>query len=87
MAQKIDEDNQNLIKKNQELKIEFLSQENDRDLLLKQLIFHKKANQQIKIKHEQLKQKVDEVQGTESHNEAMLKQEPIKSQYGQNFSA
>lgn len=44
MAQKIDEDNQNLIKKNQELRIEFLSQENDRELLLKQIIYHKKIN-------------------------------------------
>lgn len=35
MAQKIDEDNQNLMKKNQDLKIEFLSQENDRDLLIR----------------------------------------------------
>lgn len=52
MAQKIDEDNQNLIKKNQELRIEFLSQENDRELLLKQIIYHKKINQNQKIQHQ-----------------------------------
>jgi hypothetical protein len=35
MAQKIDEDNQSLMKKNQEQRIQFLSQENDRDLLIR----------------------------------------------------
>lgn len=74
MAQKIDEDNQNLTKKNQELRIEFLSQENDRELLLKQIIFHKKINQTQKIKHETLKQSVDELLGTEQQNERILKQ-------------
>ena len=39
VAQKIDEDNRVLMKKHGELKIQFLSQENDRELLLKQLIF------------------------------------------------
>lgn len=36
------------MKKNQELKIEYLSQENDRDLLLKQLIFQKKESQRLR---------------------------------------
>ena len=35
VAQKIDDDNRVLMKKNGELKIQFLSQENDRELLLK----------------------------------------------------
>lgn len=48
MAQKIDEDNQILMKKNQELKIQFLSQENDRELLLKQIIHFKKEGQKIR---------------------------------------
>jgi len=39
IAQRIDDENRALMKKNAELKIEYLSQENDRDLLLKQLIF------------------------------------------------
>jgi hypothetical protein len=38
IAQRIDEENRALMKKNAELKIEYLSQENDRDLLLRQLI-------------------------------------------------
>ena len=39
IAQKIDDENRGLMKKNSELKIQYLSQENDRDLLLKQLIY------------------------------------------------
>ena len=35
IAQKIDDENRNLMKKNSELKIQYMSQENDRDLLLK----------------------------------------------------
>ena len=35
VAQKIDDENRVLVKKNEELKIQYLSQENDRDLLLR----------------------------------------------------
>ena len=35
MAEQIDSDNRKLVEKNQELKINFLSQVDDRDLLLK----------------------------------------------------
>ena len=38
MAQKIDDDNRKLMKKNEELKIQYLSQENDKVLLLKQIL-------------------------------------------------
>jgi cytochrome c biogenesis protein len=38
IAQRIDDENRALMKKNAELKIEYLSQENDRDLLLTQLL-------------------------------------------------
>jgi len=48
VAQRIDDDNRVLMKKNQELKIQFLSQDNDKDLLLRQLIFHKKENVNIR---------------------------------------
>lgn len=57
IAQKIDDENRALMKKNAELKIEYLSQENDRDLLLKQLIFQKKESQRIKTQADILKQK------------------------------
>jgi hypothetical protein len=44
IAQKIDDENRNLMKKNSDLKIQYMSQENDRDLLLKQLIYQKKES-------------------------------------------
>jgi len=44
IAQRIDDENRSLMKKNAELKIEYLAQENDRDLLLKQLIHQKKES-------------------------------------------
>lgn len=44
VAQKIDDDNRVLMKRNEELKIQFLSQEDDRDMLLKQLFYHKKES-------------------------------------------
>ena len=54
MAQQIDEDNRKLMKTNQELKINFLSQVDDRDLLLKQIIFHKRQNAKLKEVHTHL---------------------------------
>ena len=56
IAQRIDDENRALMKRNAELKIEYLSQENDRDLLLKQLIFQKKESQKLKQHAEELKQ-------------------------------
>lgn len=61
MAQKIDDDNRKLMKKNGELKIQYLSQMDDRDLLLKQIIFHKKENQSIKQRHAEMKAKVEQI--------------------------
>jgi hypothetical protein len=49
------------MKKNAELKIEYLSQENDRDLLLKQLIYQKKESLRIKTQADILKQKALEM--------------------------
>ena len=54
IAQKIDADNIRLMKKNNELKIEFLSQENDRDLLIQQLLAEKKRYHKIQSKKEKL---------------------------------
>ena len=56
IAQRIDDENRALMKRNAELKIEYLSQENDRDLLLKQLIFQKKESQKLKQHADELKQ-------------------------------
>ena len=72
MAQKIDEDNQILMKKNQELKIQYLSQENDRELLLKQIIYYKKESQKVKEQHDSLKRKVEEARSEERQQDEML---------------
>lgn len=70
MAQKIDDDNKLLQLKNQELKIEFASQEDDRDLLLRQLIYHKKENQKVREQHAKLKKQADQLQEAERAEQA-----------------
>lgn len=93
MAQKIDEDNQNLMKKNQELKIQFLTQADDKELLMKQILYYKKEGQKIRTEYEQLKAKVDEHKRIEKNNEEMLgqnfqvggKQRPVLSGVGRNL--
>lgn len=54
VAQNIDDDNRVLTKKNQELKIQYLSQENDRDLLLRELIHQKKECAKLRENHRKL---------------------------------
>lgn len=61
IAQKIDDENRGLMKKNSELKIQYLSQENDRDLLLKQLIFQKKENQKLRKDVEEKKKQAEDM--------------------------
>jgi len=56
IAQRIDDENRALMKKNGELKIEYLSQENDRDLLLRQLIQQKKEGQKLRQQHERARE-------------------------------
>lgn len=48
IAQRIDNENRLLIKKNAEYKQEFKTQENDRELLVRQLVMQKKENQKYK---------------------------------------
>ena len=48
IAQRIDNENRLLIKKNAELKQEFRTQENDRELLVRQLVMQKKENEKYK---------------------------------------
>lgn len=55
IAQRIDNENINLIKKNAELNIEFKLQANDKDLLIKQIIQQKKINHDNTAKLNQIK--------------------------------
>jgi predicted phage gp36 major capsid-like protein len=48
IAQRIENENRALMKKNAELKKEYENQENDRELLLKQLVMLKKENSKVK---------------------------------------
>ena len=48
IAQRIDNENRALMKKNQELKGEYKAQENDRELLVMQLVMQKKENAKIR---------------------------------------
>lgn len=47
IAQRIDNENRALIKKNSSLKSDFRSQENEREMLVKQLVIQKKENQKL----------------------------------------
>ena len=70
------------MKKYQELKIQYLSQENDSDLLIKQIIYHKKENQRIRDTHFKLKKQVDKIKEAEKAEEASLKFERERAQKG-----
>lgn len=48
IAQRIDNENRALMSKNQDLRNKYKAQENDRELLLKQLVMLKKENAKIK---------------------------------------
>ena len=61
------------MKRNSELKIQYMSQENDRDLLLKQLIFHKKDNQRLRKDLETKKKEADEVKAFDDNTMTKLK--------------
>lgn len=56
IAQRIDNENRLLIKKNAEYKQEFKTQENDRELLVRQLVMQKKENQKYKEELEEFAQ-------------------------------
>lgn len=62
IAQRIDNENISLIKKNSELNIEFKSQAQDKDLLIKQIIQQKKINQENMIKLAEKKQIAEELE-------------------------
>ncbi len=47
IAQRINDENRTLRKKNEELKSQYKAQENDRELLVKQLVLQKKENLKI----------------------------------------
>ncbi|CAD8144113.1 unnamed protein product [Paramecium pentaurelia] len=65
IAQKIDNENHSLMQKYKELKIQYQTQENDREMLLKELIMKKKKNAILKSQIQQYEQLLNEVQKDE----------------------
>lgn len=60
IAQRIDNENRALLKKNQELKGEYRAQENDRELLVKQLVMQKKENAKVREEVEYYQKIIEE---------------------------
>lgn len=62
IAQRIDNENRSLMKKNSELKSEYKAQENDREILVKQLVMQKKENAKIQEEIELYTRVIEEKQ-------------------------
>lgn len=69
IAQRIDNENRALMKKNAELRNEYKSQENDRELLLKQLVMQKKENAKFIEEMDYLKTVIEEKQEDSANEE------------------
>lgn len=76
IAQRIDNENRDLIKKNAELNIEFKSQEKDRELLIKQIIQQKKINQNAKVSLAKQKKIAEEIESRMKQQELLNPPEP-----------
>lgn len=68
VAQDVDNKNRKLTADNQEFKIQYLSQENDRDILIRQLIFQKKESAKMRENHMKLKKQVDQIKEAEKQD-------------------
>ena len=71
-AQKLDKQHQKLEERATELKIENASQENDYTLLMKQLIYYRKQQKQIKEEHTRIKAELDKFKKEEEQTDRML---------------
>ncbi|KAL4451123.1 hypothetical protein ABPG74_021445 [Tetrahymena malaccensis] len=69
IAQKIDNENINLMKKFMDLQAQYQTQENDRDMLLKELIMKKKQNAILKSQIENYEKMLSQVQKEEENEE------------------
>lgn len=59
IAQRIDNENRLLIKKNTELRQDYKTQENDRELFVRQLVMQKKENQKYKDEIEEFRKLIE----------------------------
>ena len=76
IAQKIDQENHTLMKKYMDLKAQYSTQENDREILLREVILKKKKNAILKSQIEQYEKVLDDVaqnkEGQPSYIEDMV---------------
>ena len=79
IAQRIENENRALMKKNSELKKEYQSQENDRELLLKQLVMLKKENGKIKEEIDYYNKIIEEKKEEEEDVDVNVDESPLKS--------
>lgn len=80
IAQKIDQENHTLMKKYMELKAQYSTQENDREILLREVILKKKKNAILKSQIEQYEKILEEVgKGKDGDNSDLLQEFPEKS--------
>lgn len=81
IAQRIDNENRTLLKKNQELRSEYRAQEQERGMLVKQLVLQKKENAKVREQIEIYNRLIDQKQEEEGIDENIeldgLDEEPI----------
>ena len=69
IAQRIDNENRALLRKNQELRTEYRKQENDREMLVKQLVMQKKENAKVREQIEVYQRLIDQKKEEEGVDE------------------
>ncbi|CAD8107973.1 unnamed protein product [Paramecium primaurelia] len=83
IAQKIDDENHQLMQKYKELKVEYQTQERDREMLMKELIIKKKENAILKSQIQQYEKLLNDVQkeeDQESYQDLILDKSGVKNQ-------
>ncbi|CAK60820.1 unnamed protein product (macronuclear) [Paramecium tetraurelia] len=83
IAQKIDDENHQLMQKYKELKVEYQTQERDREMLMKELIIKKKENAILKSQIQQYEKLLNDVQkedDQESNQDQILDKSGVKNQ-------
>ncbi|CAD8202570.1 unnamed protein product [Paramecium octaurelia] len=83
IAQKIDDENHQLMQKYKELKVEYQTQERDREMLMKELIIKKKENAILKSQIQQYEKLLNDVQkddDQESYQGQVLDKSGVKNQ-------
>jgi len=84
IAQKIDQENHSLMKKYMDLKANFSTHENDREILLREVILKKKKNAILKSQVEQYEKVLDDVVNEKDGSHANLLRESVDKSINKN---